>query len=128
MVDDPDAVREDVRLLEVLRREEHRHAVLARETVHLLPERAAALRVEPGGRLVEEEDARTVNQRQGKIEAPLHAARVRLDLPVSGPHQPDAVEQLVCSALPLPARQPVERALQAQVLAAGQPRVEGGLL
>ena len=58
VVDDPDAVGEDVGLLEVLRGEEDRDAVVAREPRDLVPERAAALRVEAGRGLVEEEDAR----------------------------------------------------------------------
>ena len=56
LVDDPDPVREDVRLLEVLRRQEDRHALLAAQARDLLPERGPALRVEAGRRLVEEED------------------------------------------------------------------------
>ena len=84
MVDDPDPVGEHVGLLEVLRRQEHRHAVLAREPGDLLPEGRAALRVEPRGRLVEEEDARPVDEREGEVEAALHAAGVAADLAVGG--------------------------------------------
>ena len=64
VVDDPDAVGQDVGFLEVLRREEHRDALLAREPADLVPERGAALDVEPCRRLVEEEDAGTVRERQ----------------------------------------------------------------
>ena len=46
VVDDPDAVGEDVGLLEVLRRQEDGDALLAREAPDLVPERRAALRVE----------------------------------------------------------------------------------
>ena len=46
VVDDPDAVGEDVGLLEVLRRQEDGHALLAREAADLVPERGPALRVE----------------------------------------------------------------------------------
>jgi hypothetical protein len=49
---------------------------------HLVPERRAALDVEAGGRLVEEEHARPVEQCERKVEAPLHAARVATDLAV----------------------------------------------
>ena len=66
VVDDADAVGEHVGLLEVLRRQEDGHAVLAREPLDLRPQRAAALRVEAGRRLVEEQDGRAV-----------HAARAR---------------------------------------------------
>ena len=46
VVDDPDAVGEDVGLLEVLRRQEDGDALVAREAPDLVPERRAALRVE----------------------------------------------------------------------------------
>ena len=63
VVDDPDAVGEHVGLLEVLRGEKDRHAV-AGEPAHLVPQRGAALWVEAGGRLVEEQQPRTVHERQ----------------------------------------------------------------
>ena len=55
----------------------------------------AALRVEPGGRLVQEQDPRTVDEREREVEPPLHPARVAADLAVRGPVEPDALEQLV---------------------------------
>ena len=69
VVDDPDAVGEHVRLLEVLRRQEDGHALVAREPPDLLPERGAALRVEARRRLVEEEDRRVVDQRRAQGRA-----------------------------------------------------------
>ena len=51
----------------------------------------AALRVEPGRRLVEEEDPRAVHEREREVEAPLHAARVARDLAVGRVDEPDAV-------------------------------------
>src|SRR5258707_15865205 len=84
VVDDPDAVGEDVGFLEVLRRQEDGHAFVAREAADLCPERGAALRVEPGRRLVEEEDRRVVDQGEREVEPALHAARVRAHLPVAG--------------------------------------------
>src|SRR5688500_4158175 len=51
-VDDPDPVSQHVGLLEVLRRQEHGDALIAREPADLRPERAAALRVEAGRRLI----------------------------------------------------------------------------
>ena len=58
VVDDPDPVGERVGLLQVLGGEEDGDAVLGGEPRDLVPERGAALDVEAGGRLVEEEDAR----------------------------------------------------------------------
>ena len=128
VVDDPDAVGEDVGLLEVLRREEDRDALLAREAPDLVPERRAALRVEPGRRLVEEEDRRVVDEREREVEPALHAAGVGAHLAVAGAREPDAVEELCDQALALVATDAVEGGLEAQVLDAGQERVERGLL
>ena len=55
-VDDPDPVGERVGLLEVLGGEEDGHALVGGEPRDLVPERGAALHVEAGGRLVEEQD------------------------------------------------------------------------
>ena len=57
MVDDRDPVAELVGLLHVVRGEEDRLA-LGVELAEDLPQRDAALRVEAGGRLVEEQDRR----------------------------------------------------------------------
>ena len=97
-VDDPDPVGEDVGFFEVLRGEEDRDAVLLREAGDLDPERVPALRVEPGRRLVEEEDRRPVEEREREVEPPLHPARVRPHLPVGRLRQPDSLEQLVARA------------------------------
>ena len=128
VVDDPDAVCEDVCLLEILRRQEDGDAVLAREPSDLVPERGAALDVEPGGRLVEEEDPRPVDERHREVEATLHAARVAAHLPVGGLGQADPLEQLVRTRGAHVAGQRLERRLQAEVLAARQQPIERGLL
>jgi hypothetical protein len=128
MVDDPDTVGEHVRLLEVLRGQEDGDAFVAREASDLGPQGAPALRVEPGGRLVEEEDRRPVREREREIEAPLHAARVAADLAIRGLRQADSLEQLLHAGVALAARDPMQRALEADVLAAGQEQVERRLL
>ena len=87
----------DVGLLEVLGGEEDGDAVLAREPRDLLPERGAALDVEAGGRLVEEEDPRLVDERQRQVEPPLHPARVAADFAVRGFGEADALEQFAAA-------------------------------
>jgi len=126
--DDPDAVRENVCLLEVLRRQEDGHAILTREPADLVPQRGAALHVETGGRLVEEEDARTMHERHREIEAPLHAARVAAHLAVGGLRKPDTLEELVCPCATLGARDRLQCRLQAQMLAAGEQWIQRRLL
>ncbi len=88
----------------------------------------AADRVETGGRLVEEQHRRLVDERRGEVQAPTHAPRVRPDLAVGGLDQVDALQQRVRSATPLVPRQPVQRRLQADQLAPGHQRVERRLL
>ena len=128
VIDDPDPVGEHVGLLEVLGREEDGDAVVLREPAHLLPQRRPALDVEAGGRLVEEEDPRAVDEREREVEPALHTAGVAADLPVGGVGQADAREQLVGARPALVARQGLEARLQAQVLAAREERVERSLL
>ena len=128
MVDDPDAVGEDVGFLEVLRRQEDRDAVVAAKPRDLVPQGRAALRVEPGRRLVEEDDARTVDEGERQVEPPLHPARVRPDLAVGRAGETDAHEQLLGARPALGARDSLQRRLQAEVVAAGEQRVERRLL
>ena len=59
-----------------VRREEHRLAAVA-DAADQVPDRAARLRVEPGGQLVEEHDLRIVDERQRDEQPLLLAARER---------------------------------------------------
>ena len=127
LVDDADAVGQHVGLLEVLRRQEHRHAVVG-QPADLVPQRRAALQVEAGRRLVEEQQPRAVHEREAEVEPALHPARVAAHLAVGRVGQPDALEQLAAAPFALGLAEPVQRALQAHVLAAGQERVERRLL
>src|SRR5581483_4662585 len=58
VIDDPDAIGQDVGLLQVLGGEKDSHALAVGEALHLLPQRRATLRIKPRGRLVQEEDPR----------------------------------------------------------------------
>ena len=69
-----------------------------------------------------------MHEREREVEAALHAAGVAAHLPVGGLFQPDALQKLLPPPFALLARDPVQRALQVQVLSARQERVEGGLL
>ena len=67
------------RLLDVVRRHQDRRALRA-ERVDQRPELLAHLRVEPDGRLVEEDEARAVDECAGDQQPPAHAARELVDL------------------------------------------------
>ncbi len=69
-----------------------------------------------------------VQQRERQVQATLHAARVATHLAVGGLGQPDAREQLGAAGFTLALGQAMQGALQAHVLAAGEERVERGLL
>jgi hypothetical protein len=73
-----------VRLFEVLRGQEDRDPVLAREPAHFGPQRAAALGIQARRRLVEKQNARPVHQRECEVQPPLHPAGVAANPPVGG--------------------------------------------
>ena len=77
LVDDRDAVRQPVGLVEVLRRQQHGGPV-GDEVLDRLPQVQPAARVQPRGRLVEEQDRRAGHERGREVQAPAHATRVRL--------------------------------------------------
>ena len=97
VVDDPDPVGERIGLVEVLRREEDGHAQLGVQTPDLRPHAGPAERVQPGGRLVEEEDLGPMDEGGGEIEPALHPARVGADPTVDGVADVDEVEDLAQS-------------------------------
>ena len=69
-----------------------------------------------------------VQQREREVEAALHAAGVRRGLAVGGVGEADALEQLVAARAALGARDALQAALQAHVLAAGEHRVQRHVL
>ena len=87
-----------------------------------------AARVEPGGRLVEEQHRRPGDERGGEVEPAAHAARVGLDQPVAGLGEVEALEQLGRALARRLAAEVVEPADHLQVLEPGQVLVDGGVL
>jgi sulfane dehydrogenase subunit SoxC len=128
VVDDSDPIGKDIGFLEVLRGQEDRDAVLAREPTNLVPQRCATLDVKARGRLVEEQDARTMDERHGEIEATLHAAGVAAHLAIGRVAQADTLEQLHRAWRALGARERLEGSLEQKMLAAGEQRIERRLL
>ena len=93
LVDDGDLVRELVRLLEVLRRQEQVTPSRTLRPDHV-PHTESAARVETGRRLVEEEHARTSDQGAREVEPAPHAARIGLGDPVGGIREPELLQQV----------------------------------
>ena len=69
-----------------------------------------------------------VDERQGQVQPALHAAGVAADLAVGGVDQAHPLEQRVAARPALGPVQALQRRLQPHVVAAGQERVERGLL
>ena len=76
-----------------MRRPQHADAVLGDEAAHELENVGARLDVEPGGRLVEQQQARAVQQRARDLDAPHLAAGEMAHLVARPVGEPDAGEQ-----------------------------------
>jgi hypothetical protein len=94
-VDDQHAVTERIGLLEVVRREEDGRAAIVAQAAHVLPHVRARLRIEPGGRLVEEQQAGLVDQAHRDVEPPPLTAGERLRPALPGIRQLELLEQRV---------------------------------
>ena len=92
--DHGDAVGELLRLVEVVRRQQHRLPEPA-QRAHELPGVAARGGVEAGRRLVEEDELRVADERDPEVEPPLLPARERLHLRVALLVEADEVDHLV---------------------------------
>ena len=94
VVEDDERAGQTVGLLEVLGGEQHGGSPVD-QALDDLPEVDAALRVEAGGRLVEEEDRRPGHQGGGQVESAAHAARIGLEGAVGGVGQVELVQQVL---------------------------------
>ena len=119
-----DPVRELVRLVQVLRGEEDRDSA-GHEVPDDLPHRAAAARVEPGGRLVEEDQAGAADQGHRQVEPAPHAPGVGGGRLARRAGEVETVEQLGGAAPPGAASQVMQVGHQPQVLLTGEQTVHG---
>jgi hypothetical protein len=124
VVDDRDPVGQLVGLVEVLRGEEHRGAVL-HDCADEFPDLVAAVRIEPRGGLVEEQQVRGEDDARGEVDPSPHAAGVGLDLAACRLGESEAVQQLFGPGLRLRAGEAEQAAEQLQVLCTGEILVDG---
>jgi hypothetical protein len=73
MVDDDDGIAENIGLFEILRRQQDGD-VLGGQRGHERPDIAAAARVQPGRRLIEEEHFRRVHEGSCDVDSTPHAS------------------------------------------------------
>ena len=126
-VHDRDAVAE-LRLVHVVRGHEDRRALGLLQCTDVAPDRAAGLGVEADGRLVEEQHARRVHQAAGDLQAPSHAAGVRLHRRVTAVPEVDHLEHLAHPRRDDLGVDAVELGVQAEVLLGGEVAVERRVL
>ncbi len=118
---------EHVRLLQVLGGEQDGRPggdELADDHPHL----CAAPGIETGGRFVQEDDLRAVDQTHGQVEAPAHPSGIGRERLASGIGELESLEQLLNPFAAVSSRQVSEPGHQQQVLLAGQDAVHRGEL
>src|SRR5439155_6233198 len=123
---EPDrAVAELVDRLHVVR-DEHDRAPGSTQVLHATEAALLELRVADGEHLVDEEDLRLEVRGHGEREPHGHPARVALDRRVEEPLDAGEFDDLRKPALDLSALHPEDRAVEEDVLAPGELRVEPG--
>ena len=110
VVDDADPIGL-LRLLEVVGREEDRRPVGVADLAEVVPQGAAADRVETRGRLVEEQDPGPVHEAADDLELPLHPAGKRLEGLEEVVVEPNDVGQQLDPLAVLRRHQAIERAV-----------------
>jgi hypothetical protein len=103
-------------------RQEHGRPRLA-QAADLVPHAGSGLRVEPGRRLVEEQDRRTMDDAEPDVEPTLHAARVGADRPVGGRLEVERRQELGGSLLGARLVHAVEASLDHELAPTGLGRV-----
>ncbi len=131
--DDPPVVQhhqgvgQAIGLFEVLGGQQHRGPA-PHQLLDDLPQVVAALGVETGGGLVQEQDDRPGHQCGGQVEPAAHATGIGLEDPVAGIFETELGEQLLRPAGHRRTAHVVEVPDHLQVLATGQVLVDGGVL
>ena len=127
MVDDRDLLADVLDELELVAGEEDGRAARRLVAEHL-GERAHGDRVEPGERLVENEQLRLVQERRRELCALLVAVRELLDLRVGAVGETEPLEPVRCRGARRAVAEPVQTPEVRELLADPHPRVEAALL
>jgi len=127
VVDDRDLVGQRVGLLEVLRGEQDRGAVVD-QGAHDAPHVLALGGVQAGGRLVEEHDGRAADEARREVQPATHAAGVGAGRAVRGVLEPEPAEQLLGAGAGRAPREVEELADHDQVLRAREGVVDARVL
>ncbi len=95
------------------------------QPVQLLPDTGSQERVDPRGRLVEEQERRVVDERAGQLEPPLHPAGQAAGASATDLPQVEQLEDLAGPPTTRSEQHPEQRADEVDVLADGQIREQG---
>jgi hypothetical protein len=124
VVDDHHPAGQVVGLVQVLGGEQHVGAGRD-QAADGVPELDAAAGVQPGGRLVEQQQPRRADQAGAQVELAAHAARVGPDQPVGGVREPQLGEHLGAVGFGRAGVLAEQPGHQVEVLAAGHGRLHG---
>ncbi len=123
VIHDRKPLAQALRFFHEMRGEDERLA-FGRQPAHALPDEVARLRIEPGGRLVEEKELRVVDERAREREPAFHAARERIDLRAPATRETGELEQRRDARLDLARRHAEVAAVDEQVLGDGEVGIE----
>src|SRR5207237_6924647 len=90
-----DVIADTLNVRQKMAGEKQAHALVVSQIAGQLQDFLAARRIHAVGRLVEDEEARVVNDGRGNLQALLHAGRVGIDLAIAGLAQADVVEHFM---------------------------------
>ena len=111
-----------VGFFQILRCEQYGGAFIV-QALYLFPQSESTHRVEAGGGFIEKEHGGLVNERQRKVEATTHSARVRTNTTVGRSGKTHALKKLVGTLFHLVCLNAVQNRLQFEQFIAGHERV-----
>src|SRR5437879_9403920 len=111
-----------------MRGDEDGDVVGALDLAEVLPNVDARAGVEAGAGLVEQEDARAMEQALGELDAPAHAAAEGGDVLARALREADAGEHFVDAFFEIGATEAVQVALMPEIFGGGELLVEAGRL